>query len=55
MGDIVDIKKYKPKLEVWSCNCGSVAFVLYNNGKVKCAECDTLSDYVYCNFGLEAN
>jgi len=43
MGEVVDFKKRNKKVEegpfVFQCECGSIDFRLYSDGRVICSEC----------------
>lgn len=40
---IINFQEEAEKREplIWRCNCGNCAFMLYEDGKVECSECNT--------------
>lgn len=44
MSDVIDFTKAAEEIEplVWGCLCGNYSFLVYDNGLLECAECETI-------------
>ncbi len=40
--DIIDLASRRPEDHVWRCDCGTVSFLLYQDGRVQCCGCDAI-------------
>ncbi len=48
MGTVVQFKPSKPEQMVYTCECGSQAWLLTPDGRCICAECDRLTTRLVC-------
>lgn len=38
-GAVIDLDSRRPETMIWRCNCGTVSFNLYEDGRIECCGC----------------